>query len=212
MFYGPPGCGKTFFAQKVADRIGYNFVKIKTSDIASVYVHGTQIEIKRVFEEARSKKPIVLFLDEIEAMVPNRARSDVHQYAKSEVNEFLGQLESDENKDMIIIGATNFLHSIDDAILRPGRFDRKIFVGPPDAEARAEGFKMYLQSFPQDKIRYDYIADMTEFFTYADISLICEEIKRYAIRSKIKINTDLVGKFVSKFRPDLDGSKIQEYF
>ena len=113
---------------------------------------------------------------------------------------------------MIIIGATNFLHSIDDAILRPGRFDRKIFVGPPDAEARAEGFKMYLQSFPQDKLRFDYIADMAEFFTYADISSICESIKRYAIRSKIKINTDLVGKFVSKFRPDLDSSKIQEYF
>lgn len=212
MFYGPPGCGKTFFAQKIAERIGYNFVKIKTSDIASTYVHGTQIEIKRVFDEARNKKPIIMFLDEIEAMVPNRTRSDVYYHAKSEVNEFLGQLESEQNKGMIIIGATNYLHSIDDAILRPGRFDKKIFIGPPDAEARAEGFKLFLKSFPQDKIRYDYIADMTEFFTFAEMESICEDIKRYAIRSRIRINTDLVGKFVSKFKPDLDSSKLQEYF
>ena len=145
-------------------------------------------------------------------MVPNRTRSDVYYHAKSEVNEFLAQLESEQNKGMIIIGATNYLHSIDDAILRPGRFEKKIFIGPPDAEARVEGFKLYLQSFPQDKIRYDYIADMTEFFTYADIKAICEEIKRYAIRSKIKINTDLVGRFVAKFRPALDSNNIQEYF
>ena len=144
-------------------------MKISTSDIASTYVHGTQLEIRRIFKEARSKKPLVLLLDEIEAMVPNRRNSDVSHHYKSEVNEFLSQLESKENEGLIIIGATNHLGSIDEAILRPGRFDKKVFVGPPDAEARAEGFRMFLKSFPQDKIRYDFLAEMSEYATYADI-------------------------------------------
>ena len=212
LFYGPPGCGKTFFASKIAERINYKFIKIKTSDIASIYIHGTQLEIKKVFDEARAKQPVVLLLDEIESMVPNRASSDVNFSYKSEVNEFLGQLENDQNKGMIIIGATNYLNSIDNAILRPGRFDKKIFIGPPDAEARAEGFKLFLKSFPQDKIRYDYIAEMSEYFTYSDIKTICEDIKRSAISAKTKITTDLVGKHITRFKPQLNEGELQKYF
>lgn len=151
-------------------------------------------------------------LDEIESMVPNRTSSDVNFSYKSEVNEFLGQLENDQNKGMIIIGATNYLHSIDNAIIRPGRFDKKIFIGPPDAEARAEGFKLFLKSFPQDKIRYDYIAELSEYFTYSDIKTICEDIKRSAISAKTKISTDLVGKHVTRFKPQLNEEELQKYF
>ena len=213
LLYGPPGCGKTFFASKIAERIGYNFIQVKTSDIASTYVHGTQIAIKKIFEDARKKTPAVLFFDEIEAMVPSRTRVDVSFHYKSEVDEFLAQIDKKLNKGLIIIGATNHLKGIDDAILRPGRFDRKIFIGPPDITARAEAFKVYLKDFPQRGIRYDYIAEISKNFTYSDIELICNEIKNEAISTRLlSLDTNIVGKFVTRYRPGLNDEKLSTYY
>jgi transitional endoplasmic reticulum ATPase len=212
LFYGPPGCGKTFIAQKIAERLGFEFMEIKTSDIASTFVHGTQKQIKRVFEEARQASPVVLFFDELEAMVPKRTSSDVSFHYKSEVDEFLAQLNKQHNDGVIIIGATNYINSIDEAILRPGRFDKKIFIGPPDLTARAEGFRIFLDNFPQKKIRYDYIAEMSNYFTFADIELVCEEIKRNAIALRtIRIDTNFVGKYVNAFRPRLNEETLMRY-
>jgi transitional endoplasmic reticulum ATPase len=212
LFYGPPGCGKTFFAQKLAERIEYEFIEVRTSDIASTYVHGTQLEIQRVFEDARMRIPAVLFFDELEAMVPSRKRLDVSFHYKSEVDEFLGQLNKEYNEGLIIIGATNYISNIDEAILRPGRFDKKIYIGPPDLCARAEGFRVFLKDIPQKNIRYDYIGEMSKNFTFADIEFVCEEIKRNAIEHSIlRLDTDFVGKFVSKYKPSLTDEKLLDY-
>ncbi|NLV18655.1 MAG: ATP-binding protein [Bacteroidetes bacterium] len=212
LFYGPPGCGKTFFAEKIAERLGFEFINVRTSDIASPYVHGTQKEIRRIFDDARERVPVVLFFDEIEAMVPSRKRTDVSFHYKSEVDEFLGQLNKKLNEGLVIIGATNYLNSIDDAILRAGRFDKKIFIGPPDLSARAEGFRMHLNDFPQKNIRYDFIAEMSQNFTFADIELVCDDIKRSAIeQSMLILNTDYVGRFVSKYKPSLNKTELSKY-
>lgn len=211
LFYGPPGCGKTYFARKVADRIGFNFIEIKPSDIGSTYVHGTQLEIKRLFDEARKSAPAVVFIDEIDAMVPSRQQGDISFHYKAEVNEFLSQLDKSQNEGIIIIGATNFLTNIDSAVLRPGRFDKKIFIGPPDLTARAEAFKLHLGTFPQEKLKYEIIAELSEFFTFAEIEFLCNEVKREGISLKTRINTDFVCKFITKFTPALNENEIDKY-
>lgn len=212
LFYGPPGCGKTFFARKIAERIGYNFIEIKPSDIGSTYVHGTQLELKRLFDEARKKAPCVLFIDEIEAMAPSRNSSDVSFHYKAEVNELLTQLDNKQNEGMIIIGATNYISNIDQAVLRPGRFDKKIFIGPPDLKARAEAFKMYLESYPQEKLRFDLIAEYANYFTFAEIEFVCSELKREAISVNRKLNTDFVCAAVDSFKPKLSDEEIESWF
>ncbi|MBK8352704.1 MAG: ATP-binding protein [Saprospirales bacterium] len=132
LLYGPPGCGKTFIARKLAEVLNYNFKEIKPSDLASIYVHGTQDKIGQLFADAKAQAPCMLFLDEIEALVPNRSSGGVSFHYQAEVNEFLVHLNECEKNKILVIGATNLPNLIDPAVRRPGRLDKKIFVAPPD--------------------------------------------------------------------------------
>ena len=114
--------------------VSYGFKEVNPSDLASIYVHGTQEKIREMFDEAAVLAPCILFLDELDAFVPNRGKSDVSFHYAAEVNEFLVQLNKCAERNVLIIGATNRIDQIDAAMLRPGRLDRRIFVGPPDTE------------------------------------------------------------------------------
>jgi transitional endoplasmic reticulum ATPase len=152
LFYGPPGCGKTFIARRLADKIGFNFLEVTPSSTGSIYVHGTQEKISMLFKQAEEKAPCVLFFDEFDAFAPNREDDSTSYHYRSEVNEFLTQLNECHKRKILIIGATNKPKLIDTAVLRPGRLDIKIFIPPPDFEARIDVFKMYMKDRPQDKI------------------------------------------------------------
>ena len=172
ILYGPPGCGKTFIVRKLAEELNYSFFEIKHSDLATPYIHGSVSNIGKVFSVAQQSAPAILFFDEISGLVPNRESMSGFDggYKEEEVNEFLMQLNDAADKKILVVGATNYIDRVDPAVLRPGRFDKKIHVTLPDFEARESLLKIGLAGRPFDKnINFGHLAGLTTEFSCADI-------------------------------------------
>jgi transitional endoplasmic reticulum ATPase len=186
LLYGPPGCGKTFFAVCFAEETGYHFIKVIASDIASIYIHGTQEKIGKIFKEAREKAPAILYFDELDAMVRSRENSQ-NQSLSSEVNEFLSQMDNIGDSGVFVIGSTNQPNMIDKAVLRAGRLEKWFYIPPPDFEARKAMFELYLKDRPLDfGIDCERLAALTENYVSSDIKLLIDEASRKTIRDKSK--------------------------
>lgn len=211
LLYGPPGCGKTFFAERFAEETGYNFRKIIASDLASIYVHGTQEKIGKIFEEARQSAPAILYFDELDAMTPDRENAQ-HSYG-SEVNEFLSQLDNSGDSGVFVVGSTNKPQLIDKAILRAGRLEKHFYIPPPDFEARRAMFEMYLKNRPLDfGIDYEKLATLTENYVSGDIKLIVDEASRKTIREHAKRITMPILEFIIKNqRPTISLHILDKY-
>lgn len=213
LLYGPPGCGKTFIVKKIAGLLRFKYYEISPSTIASVYVHGTQEKIKELFEEATKNRPVLLFIDELEAFVPNRTRTDLSFHYQAEVNEFLLQLNNAHNNGIFVVGATNHLNMVDDAVKRPGRFDKKIFVGPPDLEARIDAFKTHLKHKPHNITKWLYIGEESVNYTFAEIQFVVDETARIvASQKKTLIDLNDIMKVIVNNPPEFTDEKLQQYF
>lgn len=211
LLYGPPGCGKTFISQKFAEEIDYNFVEIRPSDLASIYVHGTQEKIGQLFREAREKSPSIIFIDEVDAILPSRQGHLYHSYA-SEVNEFLAQMTECHEDGVFVIAATNRPEKIDPAILRTGRMDKVVYVAPPDPPARAEMFRLYLEGRPTDPdIGVEALAEMTENYVSSDIKFMVNEASRNALKQRAKITQQHLENVISDTPPSVSQNQIQQY-
>lgn len=171
ILYGPPGCGKTFIVRKLAEELGYSFVEVKHSDLATPYIHGSVNNIAKQFSIAKQNAPAILFFDEISGLVPDRKNlQESSSHKEEEIDEFLMQLNDAADNHILVVGATNYIDRIDPAILRPGRFDKKIYVPLPDFEARESLFKVGLANRPYDKnMDFNQLASITKGFTCADI-------------------------------------------
>lgn len=192
LLYGPPGCGKTFFAKKLAEEVGFNFIIRTPSDLKSRYVNATQENIAALFKEAEENSPTIIFIDEINELLPKR-NSDAHEMSRSAVNEMLAQMDRTGERGIFVIGATNLPDEIDEAMLRTGRLEKRIYVGPPDREARQEMFEMYLKDRYVDfGIDYGKLADMTEGYVSSDIRYLVDEAARMALARNEKITMILL--------------------
>lgn len=214
LLFGPPGCGKTFIVKKLAEELGYNFIEMNPSSVATSYVHGAVGNIGKVFEMAKLQAPSIVFIDEIEGLVPKREElSSSADIKKEEINEFLLQLNNAGNSKILVVGATNRPHMIDTAILRSGRMDKRIFVGPPDLEARRDLFKICLSGRPYDKkINFEKLAKMTDFYVGSDIELIVTEAARDAVaQDKSVVDEQMIVDAIKKFKPSIASGEILYY-
>ena len=212
LLYGPPGCGKTFFAKHFAEEVGFNFMCITPATLKSRFVNATQENIAKMFKEAEDNAPTVIFIDEMNELVPNRDDGNVHEMSRSAVNEMLAQMDRTGEKGIFIIGATNYPNMIDPAILRAGRLDKKYYIGVPDTEARMALFKLYLEKRPYDfGLDYQQLADMTQGYVSADIQLIVNDASRNALRQHSKITMELLRIAISNTRPSLSANELRKY-
>uniref|UniRef100_UPI004049E637 AAA family ATPase n=1 Tax=Gelidibacter sp. TaxID=2018083 RepID=UPI004049E637 len=212
LLYGPPGCGKTFFAERMSEEIGFNFYQLKPSDIQSKYVNESQENIKNLFVEARENAPSIIFIDELDAVVPNRDNSNVNHMNTSAVNEFLAQMNNCGDDGIFIIGATNRPNSIDPAILRAGRLDKVIYLPPPDLEARELMFKLYLEKRPREVgLNYSELAKATENYVSSDIKFLCDEASRKALKIKSKISKEILLDTINSYKPSIKLDELHSY-
>ena len=203
VLYGPPGCGKTFFAKHFAEEVGFNFILATPSTLKSRYVNATQENIAKMFEDAEKNAPTIIFIDEINELLPNRD-SDSHEMAKSAVNEMLAQMDRTGEKGIFIIGATNYPDMIDPAMLRSGRLEKKFYLPPPDLKLRKALFEMSLN--PRKKvldfgINYDSLSVLTENYVSSDIESIVNEATSIAMADDSRITMALLEKVIKSFKP-----------
>ena len=220
LFYGPAGCGKTYFAEKVAEELGINFMKVVPDDLACTWIHGTQQKIGELFRKAEQKAPTLIFFDEFDAMVPKRSENDTNQAYNGEVNEFLCMLNNASERGIYVLAATNHPEHIDKSVLRTGRFDELIYVDMPDCEARESLFRLKLAKLPAaDDIDYKKLASMTEGYNCSDIDYIVKVASRKMFNETIrngdkcyqKINQSILEETVSRRAPSVSPKDIKEY-
>jgi AFG3 family protein len=191
LFYGPPGTGKTLLAKAIAGECGVNFISASGSDFVEVYVGVGASRIRKLFDKARSKAPCVIFIDEIDALARKRAvnLSGGSQERDSTLNTLLVELDGfGNNKDILIFGATNRLELLDDALMRPGRFDRKIRFELPERKDREHIFFHYLENMNLDGNPEEVAEKLSKLsygFSCADIANICNEACILSVRNKV---------------------------
>ena len=210
LFYGPPGCGKSFFAEKFAEETGFNFMLVKASDLGSIYVHGSQGKIADLFKKAEDNKPTIICFDEFDAFVPNRSNKGAENQA-GEVNEFLSQLNNCSQRGIFVIATSNRPDMIDPAVLRTGRIDKLVYIPMPDKEARQEMFKLHLNGRPCGEINAERLAELTDGYIASDIAYIVNDAAMGAAFNDQPITQQLLEEIISSVHPSISKDVITSY-
>ncbi|MEM4632394.1 MAG: CDC48 family AAA ATPase [Pyrobaculum sp.] len=188
LLFGPPGVGKTMFAKAVATESGANFIAVRGPELLSKWVGESEKAIREVFKKARMAAPCVIFFDEIDSIAPARGSRDGSGVTDRMVNQLLAEMDGVGTlKNVVVMAATNRPDILDPALLRPGRFDRVIYVPPPDFKARLEIFKVHTKKIKLgEDVNIEELAMRTEGYTGADIAALVREAAMLALRETIK--------------------------
>ena len=229
LLFGPPGTGKTLLAKAAATESGANFIAVRGPEILSKWVGESEKAIRKIFERARQVAPAIVFFDEIDSIAPARGLRHDSGVTDRIVNQLLTEMDGIMPlQNVVVIAATNRPDIIDPALLRPGRFDRIIYVPPPDKEARIEIFKIHTRRVPlctkehvekgvcseDDVVDLEKLADMTEGYTGADIEAVVREAVMMKLREKFEVGPVSMKHFLKalkKIPPSLTPEDIRRY-
>jgi AAA+ superfamily predicted ATPase len=187
LMYGPPGCGKTYLARATAGEINAGFISVGISDVLDMWIGSSERNLHELFDQARRNRPCVLFFDEVDAL--GASRSDMRTHAgRMLINQFLSEMDgvTSSNEGVLILAATNAPWHLDSAFRRPGRFDRILFVPPPDAAARAAILRLHVRGKPVEDLDFDYLAKKTEGFSGADLRAVVDLAVEAKLRQAMK--------------------------
>ena len=188
LLYGPPGTGKTMIAKAVATTSEANFISVKGPELLSKWVGESEKGVREIFRKARQAAPCIVFFDELDAVAPRRGGSDGDSHVTERViSQMLTEMDGLEDlKGVVVIGATNRPDMIDEALLRPGRFDRLLEVPVPDREARMQIFQIHTRNKPLDRsVSLDKLVEMTDGYTGADVAALVNAAAMSAIKQHI---------------------------
>jgi len=187
LMYGPPGCGKTHLARATAGEVKAGFIAVGIHDVLDMWIGNSERNLHGLFEEARQNAPCVLFFDEVDAL--GASRTDMKTSAgRHLINQFLSELDGvkSSNEGVLILGATNAPWHLDSAFRRPGRFDRILFVPPPDLAARAGILRLHLRGKPVEDVEVEAVAKKCDGFSGADLKAVVDVTIENKLREAMK--------------------------
>lgn len=216
LLYGPPGTGKTLLAKAVANESSANFISVKGPEVFSKWVGESEKHIRDIFKRARQVAPTVIFFDEIDALAPMRSLSAGTRVSENVISQILTEMSGlEELHNVAVIAATNRPDILDPALLRPGRFDRQIYVPPPDEKARYQILKVHTKNMPLDKdVNLKKIAKETEGYSGADLEALVREAGLEALRKSFdakKVTKKDFEAALKKIQPSITPEMIKFY-
>lgn len=220
LMYGPPGCGKTYFAQALAEEANANFSQLSGGAIGSIYIHGTVQAIREAFDNAAATaretgRPTIMLIDEVDTIAPSRAAEDSHQHNREEMGEFLKQLNDSARKNVFVIATTNNPQNLDSAMFRPGRIGRKVYVGPPDRENREQLLRHYIDLNPESKdetLNMKALAEKLKQYASSDIkALVVEAANQARQNNNGKLDQSAFDKALAIVKPSLSERVDETY-
>lgn len=226
LLYGLPGTGKTLLVRALATESNVNFISVKGPELLSKWVGESERAVREIFRKARAASPALVFFDEIDSVVPARGTGSETHVTERVVSQFLTELDGlVELKDVVVIAATNRPDLLDRSLLRPGRFDRLIYIPMPDKEAREKIIRIHLSRMAASDVSSEWLAEITENYSGADLEMLCREAGMIALRrhiqpgmsrealivDRIVVTKEHFQEAYERIRPHLSRDMLEEY-